>query len=289
MKNFILPTTAIVFVLMLAACEKQTADESDTGGDAATAGTAATEAPAEDSETPAAESGTAEAESETPPDEPDTPAAPPAGDDSFAHLPPGDLIDGSGTGYSDGYVFVEAMRFPIEAAPDFPNSQVYNPGGYQGPAGGQCDASNYDYPWRDNFCETRDYTTPLCPSGKGHQGQDIRPPACEKSKYWAVAAEAGTITAIGSYSVTLTADSGTIYRYLHVDMAQLPVAVGDHLARGARVGLVSNDFNDTPTTIHLHFEIKQNVALADGTATVTFVPPYSSLMQAYEALLNGAP
>lgn len=207
----------------------------------------------------------------------------------FDHHPPGDLIEGSGTGYTDGHVFVQGMRFPVEIAPDFPNSQVYNPGGSEGGGGGQCDAANYDYPWRDNFCETRGYTTPMCPTGKGHQGQDIRPPTCEKGKYWSVAAEAGTITAIGSYSVTLTADSGTIYRYLHLDMSRLAVSVGTHLERGGRIGFVSNHFNDTPTTIHLHFEIKQNVALSDGTSTVTFVPPYTSLVAAYEALLAGTP
>ena len=43
------------------------------------------------------------------------------------------------------------MRFPIEVAPAYPNSQVYRPGGLYGGGGSQCDASNYDYPWQDNL------------------------------------------------------------------------------------------------------------------------------------------
>src|SRR5262249_56674835 len=34
---------------------------------------------------------------------------------------------------------------------------------------------NYSYPWRDNFCETRNFYVGQCPGGLGHQGQDIRP------------------------------------------------------------------------------------------------------------------
>ena len=37
---------------------------------------------------------------------------------------------------------------------------------------------NYEYPWRDNFCETRDFSVGRCPAGWGHQGQDIRPSFC---------------------------------------------------------------------------------------------------------------
>ncbi|MBL9098158.1 MAG: M23 family metallopeptidase [Alphaproteobacteria bacterium] len=181
------------------------------------------------------------------------------------------------------------MRYPLEAAPSYPNSQVYMNGGGEGPGGGQCDKVNYSYPWRDNFCEKRSWDTPICPSAKGHQGQDIRPATCKKGLHWAVAAEAGQITNIGSYTVTLTADSGIRYRYLHLKMDELAVNIGDKLARGQRIGLVSNDFGGAATTIHLHFEIKTTLALPDGTSQIHFAPPYASLVDSYKRLLKGTP
>ena len=33
-------------------------------------------------------------------------------------------------------------------------------------------------PWRDSFCEARSFNVGQCPSGFGHQGQDLRPGAC---------------------------------------------------------------------------------------------------------------
>ena len=191
-------------------------------------------------------------------------------------------------GVEDATVYAPGIRFPIEQASAFANSQVYGHGGSNGPAGSQCDGANYSYPWRDNFCEARPYTTPLCPSGTGHQGQDIRPNTCKAATYAAVAAEAGTITQIGTYTVYLTSDTGRTYLYLHMQMDQLKVHVGDHVARGQAMGLVSNNFGATATTIHLHFEIKEPVTL-NGSSVVTRVPPYSSLVDAYQSLLAGDP
>ena len=201
----------------------------------------------------------------------------------FSYLPPGDLIDGSGEGRADAFVYVPEMRFPVEEGPAFANSQVYNKGGYQGPPGGQCDPSNYDYPWRDNYCETRQWEMPLCPAGAGHQGQDIRPATCEAGVHWAVATVDGTITNIGSYSLYLTAADGTRHEYLH--MSDLQVSVGEDVTRGQRIGRVSNEFGGTATTIHLHFNLRQNVS---GMGNV-YLPPYTSLVAAYEALMNRPP
>ncbi|MSP25657.1 MAG: M23 family metallopeptidase [Myxococcales bacterium] len=201
----------------------------------------------------------------------------------FTHLPPGDLIEGSGEGRVDDHVYAPAIRFPIESAPAYANSQVYNPGGYLGPAGGQCDASNYDYPWRDNYCETRQWDMPLCPAGTGHQGQDIRAATCEKELHFTAAATDGTITSIGSYSVYLTAADGTRYDYLH--MGTVEVGVGEKVKRGQHLGRVSNEFGGTPTSIHLHFNIRQFVA---GVGSV-YVPPYTSLVAAYESLVDARP
>lgn len=208
---------------------------------------------------------------------------------TFEFLPPGDLVSGSGQGRADDTVYLPGMRFPLEEAPAFTNSQVYGVGGSQGPSGGQCNILNYSYPWQDNYCESRSWNMPLCPAGRGHQGVDIRPATCEKSVHAAVAAEAGEISGIGSYSVTLIGDSGTIYRYLHLDMARLSVSIGDEVSRGQRLGFISNDFGGTPTTIHLHFDMRQAVELEDGSVIITYVPPYTSLVPAYEDLLRGRP
>jgi murein DD-endopeptidase MepM/ murein hydrolase activator NlpD len=203
-----------------------------------------------------------------------TPAA------AFDYLPPGDLIPGSGDGRVDETVYAPDMRFPVENAPAFANSQVYNPGGSAGPPGHECDPSNYSYPWRDNYCEARDWDMPLCPAGQGHQGQDIRPATCDKDTHWAVAATDGTITFVGDYAVYLTAADGTRYDYLH--MSAMQVTAGQEAIRGARLGLVSNEFGGEPTTIHLHFNIKQNV---QGVGVV-YVPPYMSLVQSYKRLID---
>lgn len=208
---------------------------------------------------------------------------------TFLFEPPGELLPNSGTGVKTETIYAPGMRYPIENAPSYPNSQVYLNGGGSGPGGGQCDAVNYSYPWRDNFCEKRSWDTPICPGAKGHQGQDIRPATCKKGIHWAVAAEAGQVTAIGSYTLTLTADSGIRYRYLHLKMDELAVNVGDAVTRGQRIGLVSNDFGGSSTTIHLHFEIKTTILLPDGTSQIHFAPPYTSLVDSYKRLLKGTP
>jgi MYXO-CTERM domain-containing protein len=200
--------------------------------------------------------------------------------DTFTHAPPGQLPAKSGTGRVDTKIYAPEMRFPMESGPAFANSQVYGHGGGSGPGGGQCDVENFSYPWRDNYCESRSWDMPLCPSGTGHQGQDIRAATCEKGVHWVVAAVDGTITNIGSYSVYLTAPDGSRYDYLH--MSNVAVKEGEDVKRGQHLGKVSNQFGGEATTVHLHFNIKQNVA---GIGAV-FVPPYMSLVSSYEDLLG---
>ncbi len=216
-----------------------------------------------------------EPEPEPPAPEPEPVPAP------VLFLPPGELIPGSGTGRADDTIYAPGIRFPIENPRAFANSQVWGAGGFRGPAGGQCAASNYNFPWRDNFCETRGYATPMCPAGTGHQGQDIRPPSCDNRLHWAVAVSDGDITSIGTYSVRLTDDEGRRFTYLHLDPASLQVSAGQRVSRGQRIGLVSNAFGGTPTTIHLHFEIRQSV-LVGSDLIATPVPPYASLVAAYQ-------
>ena len=210
----------------------------------------------------------------------------------FPHHPAGELISSSGSGYTDRSNWAPGICFPL-VDKAYANSQVYRPGGTNGGGGGQCDSSNYSYPWQDNFCETRSWNNVVCASGQGHQGQDIRPETCVKNKYWAVATEDGVITQVGSYTVALTGNGSPhrIYRYLHMQSASLKVALGDHVVRGQKLGLVSNNMGDTATTIHLHFEIRvaQAEAMSDGTllAASSFVPPYTALVDAYQRKLAG--
>ena len=230
-----------------------------------------------------------EVEPEPEPEPVEEPPAAPVLDDAgigFTWLPAGDLIESSGTGQILQINYAPNMRFPIEAGQAYANSQVYGYGGYLGPAGGQCNGANYAYAWRDNFCETRGYGTPMCPSGHGHQGQDIRPASCSDAVHQAVAAADGTITSIGSYSVRLMSDDGVRYTYLHLDKPSLLVAAGDHVTRGQAIGVVSNEFGDTSTTIHLHFEIKMAVDTGAGIQN-TPVPPYLALVDSYQSLLAG--
>ena len=208
----------------------------------------------------------------------------------FTYTPPGELESPGGgatrpgAGRVDDRVYAPGMRFPIESGPAYANSQIYGHGGYMGPGGGQCTAANFAYPWHDNYCEERSWDMPLCPSGRGHQGQDIRPATCVDNTHWAVAAADGTITNIGSYSVYVTADDGTRYDYLHMEPSSLVVSRGQRVTRGQRLGRVSDAFGGTSTTIHLHFNIRQNVS---GVGTV-YVPTYMSLVESYAALIGVA-
>lgn len=257
------------------------------------------ETPAEDPALPD-EPGTDPGEPETPGPEPEPEPEPqpepePVVEPVFSFHAPGALLAGSGGGFSEQIVHAPGIVFPIKSAPAFLQSQVFMFGG--GVAGGdQCDARNYEYPWRDNFCETRSANrgSPFCPVNKIHQGQDIRvgtaadcntlrrQSAAARGIHEVVAVEDGVISSIGTYTVKLRGE-GSIYNYMHLNMNRLAVTAGQFVKAGDLIGYVSNDFGGTPTTIHLHFEITQNTA---GNGWV-HVPPYLSLVEAYERRENG--
>lgn len=200
----------------------------------------------------------------------------------FTYDPAGTLVpanSGKG-GRVDLKLYAPTMLFPMEKPEAFANSQVYGHGGGSGPGGSQCDKENFSYPWHDNYCESRSWDMPLCPAGTGHQGQDIRASDCTKNVHNVLAAEDGTITQVGSYSVYLTTASGTRFDYLH--MGSVAVKVGQAVKRGALMGKVSNEFGGSATTVHLHFNIRQAVA---NTGTV-YVPPYMSLVESYKRFLD---
>lgn len=241
-----------------------------------------------------------------PPDNPD-PDDPTPDDDFladengrvFSYVPAGDLLPQSGPGHADTTIYRPDIAFPLED-PAFLNSQVYRYGGSQGSLngmnGGQCEASNYDYPWQDTFCESRSRNQIMCPDG-GHEGVDIRAASCipeTNNTHWAVAVEDGRIIAPESsrYTVKLQTDDGTLYRYMHLKMDELAVADGAFVTRGQRIGKVSNDFfnssgDPVPTTYHLHFEMYQNYAPDEDTDPIfDQVNPYMTLVNAYEAKLR---
>lgn len=214
----------------------------------------------------------------------------------FEYYAAGDLIPGTGNGRFDDTVYAPDMLFPIKSAPTWPQSMVYRFGGAVG--GDQCDPVNFDTPWRDNFCEKRSSTrnTPMCPTNKVHQGQDIRvgtaadcnamrrQAQADRGLHEVIAVEDGIIQHIGTYSVQLKGtETGNIYSYLHLNMRRLRVSPMDTVNAGDLLGFVSNDFGSTPTTFHLHFEIKAPV---EGEGIV-HVPPYMSLVAAYERREEG--
>lgn len=214
--------------------------------------------------------------------------------DIFSYLPVGDLLPQSGPGFVDDTVYRTDITFPVEQRV-FLNSQVYRYGGYYGSLngmeGGQCEADNYAYPWQDTFCEARSRDQDLCPGG-GHEGLDIRPATCTKNVHWAVAAEPGRVIDVRRHWVTIQTPDGTIYNYLHLNMAALEVELGDEVAEGQRIGLISNDFyksdgSSVATTTHLHFEMYENyVTSEDADPLFTKVNPYMTLVSAYDRKLR---
>lgn len=224
------------------------------------------------------------------------------------HAQPGELLDRSAfdfksVGVTDTAVVAPLMRFPIQKGPAFANSQIFLPGGfgykwtdaivYPGPGGTENVASNFDYPWRDDFCEVRRAKNEICNGDVGHEGQDIRPSTCTIGAHVAVAAERSKVRRIGQTHLVLLygLDSGHVYTYLHLarPLAQ-GVVKGAILERGAAVGFISNIQSATATTTtHLHFEISAGAAAEGSNKGVEFLPPYTSLVESYLDLVAENP
>ena len=256
--------------------------------------------PSEDEPTPA------------PPVEPEeeAPPAPPPPSYSLPadwHGAPGDLLPGSSTvkgstGVTDPSVIAPEMVFPLAEGPGFANSQIFGQGGggyasgqWPGPGGAENDPINFDYPWKDNFCEVRldpKHATDLCPGGKAHKGQDLRPKTCENAVHWLVAPEDGWVSHVGSISVNIIgADSGMKYKFLHVQMP-VPdwVKTGAAVTQGQPFARVSDLLSGSSraTTVHLHLEI-HGAADVDGALHNGALPPYTSLVESYLDFVDGNP
>jgi murein DD-endopeptidase MepM/ murein hydrolase activator NlpD len=216
-------------------------------------------------------------------------------------------------GYTDPQVFAPDMRFPLRSGPAYANSQImlptrgaaYYPSRsrdaddsivdvwldgvrYERPWGDQNAPQNFAYPWFDNFCEVRYSGNARCGSGRGHQGQDIRPGSCTHN-HIVVAAADGELETLSPLSVDLYADdeAGTVYRYLHLDrplLVDLEPGETIEVTKGQPIGFLSNiSDNEYPitrlTTVHLHFEIWAGSPGGSGP-----LPPYTSLVESYRRL-----
>jgi hypothetical protein len=212
----------------------------------------------------------------------------------FSYRPAGDIIANSGFRKQGGradFTAYSQIRFPVEKAPAFAHSQS---SGKRKSAGG-----NAGYPWRDNFCEARNFGVGQCASGFGHQGQDIRGnecagasegDRCDPKRQGVVAVRDGVvIRSLKQQAATLQINSLTEhirFRYMHMNPASLDadgILNGRIVAEGEKIGLVSN-YLDFPngTSRHLHFDVQ--VFTRDGWL---WVNPYVTLISAYERLIRG--
>jgi hypothetical protein len=217
----------------------------------------------------------------------------------FTYRPSGDIIANTGyhkqTGRADFNAYSQ-LRFPLEKAPAFIRSQSFA----RRDRSDQPSGAYPGYPWRDNFCESRSFGVGQCPTGFGHQGEDIRPRPCPPRgegqdqcdpKQQAVVAvrDAVVIRSPKQQAATLqinTRNEHIRFRYMHMNPAAMDadgVLNGRVVAEGEKIGVVSN-YLDHPngTTRHLHFDVQ--VFTRDGWL---WVNPYVTLISAYERLIRG--
>ncbi|HEX7791684.1 MAG TPA: M23 family peptidase [Afipia sp.] len=244
----------------------------------------------------------------------------------FTYRPPGEIIANSGYRGQPGnpdFTMYAQIRFPIEKAPAFANSQSFMNWGdcnltgrvsFRAAKGDEyrCKRNdkplvfdesateNYSYPWQDNFCETRDFDVGQCANGMGHQGQDIRPSSCFLRNdaadrcmpdiFPTVAVRDGVlIRAPGQHALYLLLNSyneHVRFRYMHLNPVRLDAdgAVhGRRVIEGEKIGLLSN-FQNHPGGTTSHLHFDLQVFTRDGWL---WVNPYATLISAYERLIGG--
>jgi len=242
----------------------------------------------------------------------------------FTYYAPGSLIPGTGLKKDMGgradYTVYAPLRFPMKEAPSFANSQSFNNWGdcdftgrsrrvsgkgasYSCKVNGRPlvfdESVNYAYPWRDNFCEHRNFFVGQCPGGEGHQGQDIRPSncslfnagadRCQPYRHEVVAAHDGMILrARKQEAVYLYINSATAHlrvRYMHMNPNLLDadgIVSGKELAAGDNIGKVGNyNHKERGTSYHLHFDMQVPTRIG-----YVFVNPYATLVASYEHLIG---
>ena len=258
--------------------------------------------------------------------EPKTDLSRPQAKSDFTYYGPGDLIENTGwnkmPGRVDHHVYAR-MRFPIAYAPAYVKSQSFLPWGdcyHTGHSGrlgkkgapyhckvndqplvfDESAAVNFTYPWRDNFCEQRDFLVGQCPGGYGHQGEDIRPAQCVLNNAeadrclpyqdYVAAVHDGVIRrmpgTLSAYIVVNTENEHVRFRYLHLNpkfMDADGLLNGRQVSEGEIIGRVATwgDF-ENGTSYHLHFNIQ-----VFTTVGWVWVNPYMTLVAAYERLIGG--
>lgn len=250
----------------------------------------------------------------------------PSATSDFTFYPPGDLIPQTGwhkmPGRGDHHVYAR-IRSPIADAPSYVKSQSFMPWGdcYRGSHSGRlgrkgseysCNvngiplvfdeaaAVNWTYPWRDNFCELRDFLVGQCPGGYGHQGEDIRPgncvvfnegaDRCLPYKHNVAAVRDGVIWRspgnIGIYIDVNTKDDFIRFRYLHMNPNFMDAEgwlSGRKVSEGEIIGKVATwgDY-EKGTSYHIHFNIQVFTKVG-----WVWVNPYMTLVAAYERQIGG--
>lgn len=244
----------------------------------------------------------------------------------FTYYGPGNLIPNTGWKGQPGrvdYRVYSRMRFLMEEAPGYIKSQAFlhwgdcNQRGRVGRTGkkgaqyrcklndkplifDESAPENFSYPWRDNFCEYRDFLVGQCPGGYGHQAQDIRPgycvlrnaesDRCVPYQHNVAAVHDGLIWRmpgnLGLFIVANNENEHVRFFYLHMNPNFLDDAgwfSGRSVKEGEIVGKVS-DWGDheNGTSYHIHFGMQ--VFTRSGWA---WVNPYMSLVLAYERLIGG--
>jgi hypothetical protein len=246
--------------------------------------------------------------------------------EDFSYYGSGDLIPNSGwkkmPGRIDHHVYAR-FRFPIANAPAYIKSQSFMPwgdcyrSGHTGRLGrkdspyrckvndipltfNEAAAVNFTYPWRDNFCELRDFLVGQCPGGYGHQGEDIRPAnctlnneqadRCEPYQHTIAAVHDGliwrTLGYLGLYIAWNSADEHVRVRYLHMNPKMMDadgLVSGRQVSEGEIIGKVATwgDY-ENGTSYHLHFNLQ-----VFTKAGWVWVNPYTTLVASYERLIGG--
>jgi hypothetical protein len=244
----------------------------------------------------------------------------------FTYYGPGDLIENTGwkkmPGRIDHHVYAR-MRFPIAYAPAYVKSQSFLPWGdcyrtgrvgRMGKKGAlyrckvndkplvfdESAAVNFTYPWRDNFCEQRDFLVGQCPGGYGHQGEDIRSAQCvlynaEADRClpyqdYVAAVRDGVIRRmpgnLGAYIVVNSENEHVRFRYLHLNpkfMDADGLLNGRQVSEGEIIAKVATwGDSENGTSYHLHFNIQVFTSVG-----WVWVNPYMTLVAAYERLIGG--
>jgi hypothetical protein len=220
----------------------------------------------------------------------------------FTYLLPGDIIPSSGYrkqgGQADFNTYSQ-IRFPLRKAPALVRSQSFRNRKSGSKSLDQLANRNDASPWRDSFCEARDFGVGQCANGFGHQGQDIRPACsprnegvdrCDPRQQAVVAVREGVlIRSPKQQAATLQINTRTEhirFRYMHMNPADMDtdgILSGRRVEEGEKIGVVSN-YLDHPngTTRHLHFDVQ--LFTRDGWL---WVNPYVTLISAYERLIQG--